>query len=141
MKKILLLLLLVLNTSFIFSQDEKLYSLREVEVAPKLNDYPIIDSLSTSINFQNNLMKYIAINADILTSHKSEINKVFVQFEINKDGYVNILQSKGPSKKAIKLAEKVIKNIKQITPAKINDQNVSMKYTVPIVFNTILISN
>ena len=139
MKKIILFVTLFFCVLNIQSQ-EKIYTLTEVDVAPEILKYPLVDSLTTQQNFKRNLKRYIAINLDLLEyfENNNEKTRVFVEFVVLKNGKVKVLRTKGKSIKAKKNAGNVFKKMKKMKPAKLNEEKVDMKFIIPITFGGII---
>ncbi len=139
MKKIILFVTLFFCVLNIQSQ-EKIYTLTEVDVAPEILKYPLVDSLTTQQNFKRNLKRYIAINLDLLEyfENNNEKTRVFVEFVVLKNGKVKVLRTKGKSIKAKKIAGNVFKKMKKMKPAKLNEEKVDMKFIIPITFGGII---
>lgn len=139
MKNLILFAALFLCTLNIQSQN-KVYTLTEVDVAPEILKYPPIDSLDSKQNFKKNLNKFIAINLDLFDYFETnkEKTRVFVEFVVQKNGKVKVLRTSGKSVKAKMLARKVIDKIEKMKPAKMKDENVDMKFIIPITFGGII---
>lgn len=60
--------------------------------------------------------------------------KVFVMFEINKDGVVTGIRSRGPDKLLEKEAERIISLLPKMIPGKQRDRPVRVPYSIPINF-------
>jgi len=118
---------------------EKIYMFSQVDVAPKLFNYSLIDSLDTQQNFKKNLREHIFKNLEMIKSKRSKVEKAYVQFVIKSDGSVEVQKVRGTSKLAKKYAYNVIKKIKRMTPAIREGKNVSVKYIVPIKFITLVL--
>lgn len=116
------------------------FTLKEVDVAPVFKKGIKIDSLSSHQNFVKNLRKHIINNLEILESHKSKIEKVYVQFIIKKDGSIAVLNIRGKSWLAMRYASNVILKIKNLNPAIKNGKKVNVKYTIPIKFRTFVVT-
>lgn len=126
--------LCVINTQ----AQEKTYILTEIDVAPKLLNYPLVDSLDTKQNFKRNVNKFINRNIEIYHNNTKK-TKVYIQFLIKNNGEVIVLQVKSNSPFAKLLAVKVISKLKNIEAAVKGGVKVDMKYTVPITFNPSII--
>lgn len=66
---------------------------------------------------------------------KPGINRIYVQFRINKDGSVEELGIRAPSPELEEEARKVIDQLPQMTPGKQKGQAVGVLYSLPISFN------
>lgn len=74
-------------------------------------------------------------NADIASDYGlSGKQKIYVQFSIDENGNVAKIESRAPVKALQIEAERVINKIPQMTPGKVNNKNVVVKYSVPIIF-------
>lgn len=62
------------------------------------------------------------------------IQKIYVQFKIDKSGTVTDVQTRAPHKALAKEAKKVIGKIPQMQPGKQNDKAVNVIYSLPILF-------
>jgi protein TonB len=61
--------------------------------------------------------------------------KIDVQFKIDKTGKVTDIKTRAPHLKLEQEAERVIKIIPEMTPGRQSNNNVSVMYTLPIIFN------
>ncbi|WP_347173689.1 hypothetical protein [Polaribacter uvawellassae] len=140
MKNLILIAVLFFGVLNIQSQ-EKIYTLTEVDVAPEILKYPIIDSLTSKQNFKKNLKRFIAMNLNLMEYFETnkEKTRVFVEFVVQRNGKIKVLRTKGKSKKAKSLAANVIKKIKKMKPAKVMDNNVDMKFIIPITFGGVIL--
>jgi hypothetical protein len=134
MKKIAFYLLLSFCSITIYGQEEKIYTLAEVEKAPKFKKGKELDSLTSHQNFKRNLKIFIFRNLDLLEYNSKKI-RVYVEFLIDEKGKVSVLRVRGKSDKAKILALEVIEKIKKLNPAKVNGESVNMKHIIPITFN------
>lgn len=66
---------------------------------------------------------------------KAGIQKIYVNFRINKLGNVEVLQIRAPHKLLEDEANRVVSKIPKIKPGKQGGQDVSVLYTLPIFFN------
>lgn len=62
------------------------------------------------------------------------INKIYVQFKIDKNGHVQFMGSRGPHPALEKEAERVVNLLPNMEPGKHKDQPVAVLYALPIVF-------
>jgi len=62
------------------------------------------------------------------------INRIHVQFTINKEGFVTDMKARGPHKALEKEAKRVIGFIPKMTPGKQGDKSVGVIYSQPITF-------
>lgn len=65
---------------------------------------------------------------------KEGIQKIYVNFRINKSGNVEVLQTRAPHKLLEDEANRVVNKIPQMKPGKQGGQEVSVLYTLPIIF-------
>ena len=137
MKKIILFVTLFFCVLNIQSQDKR-YTLREVEIAPKMLKYKNIDSLDSKRNFKRSIKRFVAINLD-LSRYNGKKTKVFVEFVIKNDGKFELLKVKGRSDQAKAIVVKTLEKIKKMKPASIKNESVSMKFILPITINEVII--
>lgn len=72
---------------------------------------------------------------DIATSYGLQgVQRIDVQFTIDKTGKVNDIKTRSPHPKLDEEAERVIDMIPQMTPGKQRDKNVGVIYNLPIIF-------
>jgi len=64
----------------------------------------------------------------------SGVNKIFVQFKIDKTGKITNIQSRAPHPRLKKEAERVIKLLPKMTPGKQRGKAVGVLYSLPIIF-------
>ncbi|GLB51012.1 hypothetical protein NBRC110019_00510 [Neptunitalea chrysea] len=62
------------------------------------------------------------------------VQKIYVQFNIGKDGYVSDIKTRAPYDFLGDEAERVVKKIPQMEPGKVQGENVVVRYMVPIIF-------
>lgn len=62
------------------------------------------------------------------------VNKIFVQFTINKEGVVTDLKARGPHEALEKEAKRVIGYLPKMTPGRQGDKSVGVIYSQPITF-------
>ena len=137
MKNIILCIAFFFCALNIQSQD-MVYTLTEVDVAPKMLNYKNVDSLDSKRNFKRSLKRFIAINLD-LSRYKGKKTKVFVEFIVNNKGKFEVTRVKGRSDQAKAIVVKTLEKIKKMKPAYINNVNVSMKFIIPITLNEVII--
>ncbi|MEJ2113641.1 MAG: energy transducer TonB [Flavobacteriaceae bacterium] len=58
-----------------------------------------------------------------------------MQFKIDKTGKITDIKTRAPHLKLEQEAERVIKIIPEMTPGRQSNNNVSVMYTLPIIFN------
>ena len=63
--------------------------------------------------------------------------KVFVMFNVDKDGVVSGIRSRGPDKVLEKEAERIISLLPKMTPAKQRGKSVKVPYSIPIHFKLV----
>ncbi|AVR45203.1 hypothetical protein C7S20_07930 [Christiangramia fulva] len=61
-------------------------------------------------------------------------NKLFVHFVITKDGNVTQVHATGAPNEILKEAERAVKSLPHMKPAKVNGEPVNVQYHLPIVF-------
>ncbi|MDG1529270.1 MAG: hypothetical protein P8I51_09825 [Polaribacter sp.] len=137
MKNLILFIALFVFTLSIQSQD-KVYTLTEVDVAPKMKNYKNIDSLDSKRNFKRSIKRFIVINLD-LSRYNGEKTRVFVEFVIKDNGKFEILRVKGRSDQAKAIVVKAMEKIKKMQPASINEESVSMSFIIPVTLNEVII--
>lgn len=138
MERIVLFLFIGLFSLTVNGQQKKIYTLTEVDVAPKFKKGIVIDSLTSHENFKRNLRNFIARNLEIIKSKKSKIEKAYVQFLVRNDGKIEVIKLRGTSRLAKRYASRVIKKIHKLEPALKAGEKVSMKYTIPVKFVTLI---
>ena len=62
------------------------------------------------------------------------VKRINVLFTIDENGNVTGIQSRAPHPKLQKEAERVVRLLPKMTPGKQRNQNVKVKYTLPIIF-------
>ena len=62
------------------------------------------------------------------------INRIYVQFTVDKGGYITKIKTRGPHAKLEKEAERVIKSLPQMQPGKQRSMPVGVVYNLPITF-------
>jgi len=77
------------------------------------------------------ISKKFNTNIDIDLSGKQ---KIYVLFEIDKNGDITNINAKATHKRLEKEAIKVINKLPKMIPGKQRNRNVGVKYTLPIVF-------
>ena len=64
----------------------------------------------------------------------SGLQKIYVQFKIDKSGNVTDIKTRAPHKALAKEAEKVINKVPQMKPGKQANKPVNVIYSLPILF-------
>jgi len=84
--------------------------------------------------FNEKMNKFVAknFNPTINSSFQGK-QKVYVQFEINKDGNIVNIKARSPFKQLEKEAIDVVGKLPKMTPAKQRNLNVSIRYNLPII--------
>ncbi len=62
------------------------------------------------------------------------LQRIYTQFDVDQNGIITNIQVRAPHPKLEKEAKRVIGLFPQMTPGKQRDQNVTVKYQLPIVF-------
>lgn len=65
---------------------------------------------------------------------KEGVQKIYIQFRINKLGEAELVQTRAPHQRLEKEAEKVVSKVPQMTPGLQGGKPVSVLYTLPIAF-------
>ena len=67
---------------------------------------------------------------------RTGVNRVIVQFKINKEGRIENVKARAASPELEKEGIRVIESLPQMTPGKQNGRDVNVMYSLPIVFET-----
>ncbi|RKS55896.1 TonB-like protein [Gillisia mitskevichiae] len=107
----------------------------------KVPIYPGCESKKTTLKQKNCLAEkvqiYVNRNFNTSLGKKYEIKgivKVFVSFEINKEGDVTNIIAEGPHPKIEEEAVRVISSLPHMIPGEYEGEKVSVSYTLPIMF-------
>lgn len=115
------------------------FSIYNVETLPKFKNTPQNLSKKEELKyFQSQLSTFIkanfskdsAINLDL-----KGIQRVFVNFKIENNGDITLIDIKAPHLGLKKEAERVIKKLPKLIPAINHGKNVSIIHTLPIIFD------
>ena len=103
--------------------------------------YPGCESLKTNIDkracMEQKLAKLIdrKFDREIASNYGlSGVQKIYVQFKIDKSGNVVDVKTRAPHKALAKEAEKVINKVPQMQPGKQAQKPVNVIYSLPIIF-------
>jgi|SRR5690554_1045422 len=90
-----------------------------------------IDCMSTKINsfINRNFRKELLENLE-----RNEIQKIYVQFKINSQGYITDVRANSNNERLKVEAQRVVSKLPEMKPGKQGDKNVDVLYTVPIIF-------
>ncbi len=83
------------------------------------------------------ITKFVSENYDATLGKKhglEGINRVYVQFKINKEGIVEVVGARAPHLALKEEAERVVNLIPKMTPGKQKGEEVGVLYTLPITF-------
>lgn len=87
------------------------------------------------------VVKHVAkhFNTNLATELSLQQGKkrVFVQFKIDKKGFVSDIKVRGPHKTLEKEAERVVKLLPKMMPGKQRGRNVAVRYNLPITFQVL----
>lgn len=121
--------------------DNTTYSVLGVEMAPV---YPGCEGLSSNKEriacFSGKISRMISrkFNGDLGTElGLSGKQRIYVQFEIDKNGKVQHIKARGPHKQLEKEAIRVVGYLPKMIPAKQSKTAVKVKYSLPIVFEVL----
>ena len=115
------------------------FSIYNVETLPKFKNTPKNLSKKEELKyFQSQLSTFIkanftkdsAINLDL-----KGIQRVFINFKIENNGDITLIDIKAPHLGLKKEAERVIKKLPKLIPAVNHGKNVSIIHTLPIIFD------
>ena len=115
------------------------FSIYNVETLPKFKNTPKNLSKKEELKyFQSQLSTFIKANfskdSDINLDLKG-IQRVFVNFKIENNGDITLIDIKAPHLGLKKEAERVIKKLPKLIPAVNHGKNVSIIHTLPIIFD------
>lgn len=65
----------------------------------------------------------------------SGINRIYVQFRINKNGLIEVIGARAPRPELEEEASRVMNSLPTLTPGKQKGENVGVLYSLPITFN------
>lgn len=118
--------------------NDEIFNMMGVEVVPV---YPGCESLKTNDARKSCMSQKLTqlIQRKFNTNLASEggldgVQRISVQFKINAQGKVTDIKARAPNGILEKEAIRVIENIPQMTPGKQRNKNVSVIYTMPILF-------
>lgn len=134
MKKLLVLFILFSLT--IFSQETEGLNLDVVDEVPVYPGCEEAEKSGKIICFQHQIDEYVKMNFRVPPQRANKINKVDVDFMIDKDGSIKVLKVSGGNKKLRDEAKRVFKFLPNMTPGILNGKKVKCKFTYPIVIRT-----
>jgi len=85
----------------------------------------------------DNIAAFVGTHFNIKKASKglaSGKHNVFVNFKIDKEGFVTNIKSRGPNRKLEKEAIRVMKKLPRLQPGKQKGKNVGVLYSLPITF-------
>ncbi|MGO2358843.1 energy transducer TonB [Mesonia sp.] len=134
MKKYILILSVLLTSSFGFSQTVSGNTVSSKEVAPVWPGCE--DSAQKSNCFNQMLAKHIQQNFKFPKGYTAEDkgSRVIVSFEVDKNGETKILKTSGGRELLQKEAERNILAIPKMKPGHLNGKPRAIKYKVPFTF-------
>src|SRR5690554_1440468 len=90
-----------------------------------------IDCMSAKINsfINKNFRKELLDNLE-----RNEIQKIYVQFKINSQGYITDVRANSNNERLKVEAQRVVSKLPEMKPGKQGNVNVDVLYTVPIIF-------
>lgn len=128
----------LINTDAREGNEQEIFDIAFVKDAPlfpgcdkKMSDKEKKECLNAQI------MKFIKKNFNTGIAEEyglTGVQKIYVQFQIDETGRVAKVQSRAPNKLLEKEAERVINKLPQMTPGRVQNKNVSVRYMVPIIF-------
>lgn len=138
------------SEAIIVAINNKVVSVDEEEVIVEdvpflvIEDVPIFPGCTGNNNelracFSAEISKFISKNfndnlASDLGLQQGSIQRIFVLFKIDKNGYVSNIQARAPHKKLKYEAIRVVKKLPKMIPGKQRGKAVGVKYGLPIVF-------
>ncbi|MDT0295787.1 energy transducer TonB [Mesonia ostreae] len=134
MKKYIIVLTVLLTSSFGFSQTVSGNTVSSKEVAPVWPGCE--DSTQKSNCFNQMLAKHIQQNFNFPKGYTAEDkgSRVIVSFEVDKNGETKILKTSGGRELLQKEAERNILAIPKMKPGHLNGKPRAIKYKVPFTF-------
>ncbi len=87
----------------------------------------------------NKINKFINenFNTSILKElNLSGVNRIFVMFEINKEGHIDNIKTRSSHAELASEAERIMKLLPQLKPGKQNNKAVNVSYTLPVTLQT-----
>ncbi|MBL7560593.1 energy transducer TonB [Olleya sp. YSTF-M6] len=116
------------------------FSIYNVETLPKFQNTTQNLSKNEELNyFESQLSTFTKANFTKDSAINLELKgkqRVFINFKIENNGSIKILNIRAPHPSLKKEAERVMKKLPKFIPAKKDGKNVSVLYTLPIIFNT-----
>ena len=129
-------LFLLFFACFTLTAQETTFTLTEVDSAPVIGDCPDEDLKAC---FENGLKLHINTTMNIAKLNMGIGAKAYAQFEISETGKVENIQVRSHDEKLTKETIRILKKLKVKTPALKNGTAVTLKHTVPVTFNKIVI--
>ena len=139
MKKKILSLSIIMLCLGINAQEDKVYDFKLVDVPPIHNKCnKALNNEELKLCFQQNITKEIVknLNFKIIQSQGLAAGKykIYSVFSINKKGKIKVGKIDIKNKEIAKEISRVLKTIKRMTPAYLDDKPVSVNYTIPLTF-------
>lgn len=123
----------------IILDDEKIYSLQEVEKTPVFPGCYSDEKAELISCISQNIKTHINNNFNVFINPNSRIKKgkqrINIQFVIDKYGFVDAVKVKAKYKELEAEAERVIKALPKMVPGKHNNKAVGVQFLLPITFN------
>jgi len=122
-----------------FGQEPKVYSTNEIDTFPSFKEVNC-QNLGSQECFKNQMDLHVTENFEYprVALEKKLTGKAYVQFKIDSTGTISDIKARGTDKTFEQEAIRIIEQIPQINPAKLNGQSVSIRYSTPISFNLVL---
>ena len=144
MKNNLLLLVLLLFSSFVYSQKEKVENNHvNFDVIDKVPVYPGCrgkDNISLKKCMSKKVIKYVTKNYNTTIIHNANLrqgkHKILVSFIINKNGKTTNIKAKGSIPELEIEAIRVVNSLPLMEPGIHNGEKVNVIYSMPILFQT-----
>ncbi len=92
----------------------------------------------TSDNYSKQMKKFVKKHFNVATGKNLGLvgrHRLYVQYEINKNGIIKDIKVRAPHPDFEKEAKRVIKKMPKLIPGVYQNNAVSTRYTLPIVFN------